>query len=41
MISKYDHRLTTHEFAGNQPSLECLRSFVVVAEDYSVPVAVG
>ena len=35
MISKDDHRLTTHEFAGNLPSLECLRSFVVVA---AVPV---
>jgi DNA-binding transcriptional LysR family regulator len=32
MINKDDHRLTTHEFAGNLPSLECLRSFVVVAE---------
>ena len=35
MISKDDHRLTTHEFAGNLPSLECLRSFVVVAEEAS------
>ena len=33
MISKDDDRLTTHEFAGNLPSLECLRSFVVVAEE--------
>jgi hypothetical protein len=28
--------VTTHEFAGNLPSLECLRSFVVVAEEASV-----
>ena len=35
MISKDDHRLPTHEFAGNLPSLECLRSFVVVAEEAS------
>jgi DNA-binding transcriptional LysR family regulator len=35
MINKDDRRLTTHEFAGNLPSLECLRSFVVVAEEAS------
>jgi DNA-binding transcriptional LysR family regulator len=35
MISRDDDRFTTHEFAGNLPSLESLRSFVVVAEEAS------